>query len=90
MTWQKIVLRLLLVVVLIFDLSLGLEFYRHGLPVDMQGRSLSDGRMQVSVTKLSMSPIDWAVLLALIAVEAAIVYANWRLVRGGRTGRTLP
>ena len=90
MTWRKIVLRFLLVVVLIFDLSAGLEVYRHGWPVDIQGRSLSDGRMQVNVAKLSMSPVDWVILVGLVIVQAAVFYANWRLIRGGRAGRSLP
>jgi hypothetical protein len=81
MTWKKVVLRVLLVVVVIFDLLLILEIHRHGWPVMLSGQSLGDGRVGISVKRIPFSIGDWLLATLLTILQGAIVYGNWRMGR---------
>lgn len=78
MKWKRRFLRLLLGVVILFDVTVFVHFHIYGRPVIVTGHSLGEGRAEFSVTRVPIPAADWLIGALLVSIEGVVVYANWR------------
>jgi len=81
MGWKKQLLRLLLAVLILFDLGMLKEYYLHGRPVSMSGKPLGDGRTEINVTRLPLTAVDWMICTLLVCAHVILIYGSFRTRR---------
>ena len=75
-------IKIMSVLLILFDLVLVWEMYRYGPPMVMSGaHEVRPGEAAFSVSRVPISIQDWAMLLALLGAHALLIYLLWRFRR---------
>ena len=78
MGWKRQLLIVLLVALVILDVGTLKTFYLHGWPTKVSGQLLGGGAVEINVTGLPMSAMDWLILALFLCVHVFLIYGIWR------------
>lgn len=81
MRWFRIATNTTLVILLLFDVVLGVQLYVHGWPTKVTLTGASPGVEAVKVSRLSFSGADAWILAALVGAHVLLIYLVWHFRR---------
>jgi hypothetical protein len=81
MGWKRQFLIVLLVALIVFDLGMLKTFYLHGWPSKMSGQSVGSGAVEINVTSLPLTAMDWLIITFFLCGHLLLIYGIWRTRR---------